>query len=122
MPEPDWWKNAACKREPHFWFFPEPGPGADHAAKAVCRGCEVRQDCLSFAIRHHEQHGVWGGLNAHERQRIEDGAKLRDLWCSWCARPFSIWWERGKPPVFCSESCRTDARNESHRKSHRRAG
>ena len=31
------------------------------AAKAVCQECSVQQDCLEFAINHHEPWGVWGG-------------------------------------------------------------
>ncbi|HEV2256553.1 MAG TPA: WhiB family transcriptional regulator [Streptosporangiaceae bacterium] len=36
-------------------------------AKAICAGCQVRRDCLAFALRTHQVHGVWGGLSERER-------------------------------------------------------
>ncbi|WP_336873902.1 WhiB family transcriptional regulator [Rhodococcus qingshengii] len=38
-------------------------------AKRVCAGCEVRVDCLAFALANDERFGVWGGLTASERRR-----------------------------------------------------
>lgn len=53
-----------------------PYPGKGHyelvlAAKQVCAGCEVRADCLAYALRHHEDQGVWGGLSVNERRRLQ---------------------------------------------------
>ena len=39
-------------------------------AKEVCRGCEVRHDCLEFALQNGEKFGIWGGLSERERRRI----------------------------------------------------
>ena len=36
-------------------------------AKAVCAGCRVRYECLAFALRTHQAHGIWGGLTEQER-------------------------------------------------------
>ena len=36
-------------------------------AKAVCTGCPVRRQCLAFALRTRQIHGVWGGLTEDER-------------------------------------------------------
>jgi len=36
-------------------------------AKAVCAGCRVRRECLAFALRTHQIHGVWGDLTEQER-------------------------------------------------------
>jgi WhiB family redox-sensing transcriptional regulator len=45
-------------------------------AKAFCRGCAVRQDCLDAAVARQEPWGVWGGelfsngkVLAHKRRR-----------------------------------------------------
>lgn len=38
-------------------------------AKEVCAGCTVRIDCLAYAIAHHEEPGVWGGLDEQDRKR-----------------------------------------------------
>jgi WhiB family redox-sensing transcriptional regulator len=39
-------------------------------AKELCARCPVRQPCLDYAIRHNEEHGVWGGLNEVERRAL----------------------------------------------------
>lgn len=39
-------------------------------AKSICRGCPVREKCLSWAIDHGEMDGVWGGLSAKERAKL----------------------------------------------------
>jgi len=53
-------------------FHPEHGQGHVLApqAKAVCAECEVRADCLEFALEHEEAHGIWGGLGVPERRKI----------------------------------------------------
>ena len=50
-------------------------------AKALCAQCEVRLDCLNFALRTHEKFGIWGGLSRRERQKLRrqplrDGVRL----------------------------------------------
>lgn len=50
-------------------FFPERG-APSHEAKAVCRGCEVRDECREFAIEHDERFGIWGGTSYRDRKRI----------------------------------------------------
>jgi WhiB family transcriptional regulator, redox-sensing transcriptional regulator len=50
-------------------FFPERG-ASTRAAKEVCRGCVVREDCLDYALDNNEKFGIWGGLSERERRRI----------------------------------------------------
>jgi WhiB family redox-sensing transcriptional regulator len=38
------------------------------AAKAVCAGCDVRADCLEFAISTNQEYGIWGGTSEEERR------------------------------------------------------
>jgi WhiB family redox-sensing transcriptional regulator len=51
-------------------FFPEKG-GSTREAKKVCRSCEVRAECLEYALEHDERFGIWGGLSERERRRIK---------------------------------------------------
>ena len=44
----------------------------ERAAKEICRPCPVRQECLDYAIRIREAHGIWGGLSEAERKQIID--------------------------------------------------
>jgi WhiB family redox-sensing transcriptional regulator len=39
-------------------------------AKTICAECSVQQECLEFALRVHEPHGIWGGLTEAERRRL----------------------------------------------------
>jgi WhiB family redox-sensing transcriptional regulator len=42
----------------------------ERRAKDVCSSCSVRRDCLDYALRIREPHGIWGGLNETERRAI----------------------------------------------------
>ena len=66
---PDWTEFALCAEVDNALFFPEKGePSA--SAKAVCRGCEVKTECLGFALENMERYGVWGGFSERERRSI----------------------------------------------------
>jgi WhiB family redox-sensing transcriptional regulator len=68
-PEEDWHDHANCLGVDPDLFFPERG-ASTREAKEVCRGCEVRYDCLEFALQNGEKFGIWGGLSERERRRI----------------------------------------------------
>lgn len=55
-------------------FFPlvPAGPGLVQAerAKAVCARCQVRAECLRFAMETVQDHGVWGGTSEEERRAL----------------------------------------------------
>lgn len=50
------------------FLFPEEGDN-EKIAKAICRTCSVKRECLIFAITHGERHKIWGGLNEDERHQ-----------------------------------------------------
>src|SRR5260370_34894967 len=50
-------------------FFPEKG-GSTREAKRVCGVCEVRAECLEYALSNGERFGIWGGLSERERRRL----------------------------------------------------
>jgi WhiB family redox-sensing transcriptional regulator len=68
-PDPDWQDFGNCKGVDPDLFFPERG-ASTREAKECCRGCEVRHDCLEFALQNGEKFGIWGGLSERERRRI----------------------------------------------------
>jgi WhiB family redox-sensing transcriptional regulator len=52
-------------------FFPPQGDTATaEAAKAVCALCPVRPECRQYALAAREGFGIWGGLDAAERESI----------------------------------------------------
>jgi WhiB family redox-sensing transcriptional regulator len=64
-----WQERANCLGVDPDLFFPERG-ASTREAKAVCAGCEVREDCLEYALAHGEKFGIWGGLSERERRRV----------------------------------------------------
>ena len=67
--EKSWQEFANCLGVDPDLFFPERG-ASTREAKEVCRGCEVREDCLEYALQNGEKFGIWGGLSERERRRI----------------------------------------------------
>ena len=77
-----WHLRAACRGPESALFFPPSTPerrddreAREAHAKHICAQCGVREDCLEFAIRVREPHGIWGGLTEAERRGLipEDG-------------------------------------------------
>jgi len=74
-----WQARAACKGPQATAFFPpahaerkDDKLAREQRAKAICAGCCVQRDCLEYAIRIREPHGIWGGLNEAERKQLVD--------------------------------------------------
>jgi|ERR671925_1194585 WhiB family redox-sensing transcriptional regulator len=71
----EWRERAACLDYPAVLFF-----GVDDSetagerrlreeeAKQICLTCEVKQECLEYALRTREPYGIWGGLTEIERR------------------------------------------------------
>jgi WhiB family redox-sensing transcriptional regulator len=70
---PGWMRDAACREHPEVAWFPRQGVRPEHA-KAVCRGCLVRAECLAFALDQPDDadYGVWGGTTRAERRRARE--------------------------------------------------
>jgi WhiB family redox-sensing transcriptional regulator len=73
IPLGSWVSRARCATagiDPEI-FFPPRGPRKDSTAKAICATCPVRRECRQYALKASEEHGVWGGLNAAEREDLK---------------------------------------------------
>ena len=68
--EQDWQERALCAQTDPEAFFPEKG-GSTREAKKICSGCEVRAECLEYALEHDERFGIWGGMSERERRRLK---------------------------------------------------
>lgn len=64
-----WQDRALCAETDPAAFFPKP-PATTETAKRVCRACEVRAQCLDFAVRNGIPFGVYGGLDERERRAL----------------------------------------------------
>ena len=73
--ETPWLHRAAC-RGPNVDLFYPPNTierkserlERESRAKAICKRCEVIRECLEYAVRIREPHGIWGGLTERERK------------------------------------------------------
>lgn len=72
----DWHDRGACNGHSVDLFYGYEGETRGERnyrvteAKKICRGCPVRTECLDHALTYPERHGIWGGLDEDERDRI----------------------------------------------------
>jgi WhiB family redox-sensing transcriptional regulator len=71
--ELSWQERSLCAQTDPEAFFPEKG-GSTREAKKVCVGCEVRAECLEYALANDERFGIWGGLSERERRKLKKRA------------------------------------------------
>ena len=72
-----WQTKAACRGPQAAVFFPPPQferkeekLERERRAKSICATCSVQRQCLDYAVRIREPHGIWGGLNEVERKTL----------------------------------------------------
>jgi len=75
--EETWELRAACRGPQAAVFFPpshserrDEKAEREMRAKAICSSCCVKRDCLQYALSIREPHGIWGGMNEHERRSL----------------------------------------------------
>jgi WhiB family redox-sensing transcriptional regulator len=68
-----WQERALCAQTDPEAFFPEKG-GSTREAKKVCLSCDVRGECLEYALANDERFGIWGGLSERERRKLKKRA------------------------------------------------
>jgi WhiB family transcriptional regulator, redox-sensing transcriptional regulator len=74
------WEGAACiGHDPELWDGLDGGNSQidrghlkTQTAEAICRGCEIREKCLSFALEENIEFSIWGGLTPLERRRLKE--------------------------------------------------
>ena len=71
-----WQDYANCRGADADLFFPERG-ASTRKAKGICAACEVRAECLDYAVDMGEKFGIWGGLSERERRRVRRERALR---------------------------------------------
>ena len=84
-----WQDQALCAQTDPEAFFPEKG-GSTREAKRVCRSCEVRAECLEYALENDERFGIW---SPEARGRLKPGSPQQPgrlngaAWSADCAAP-----------------------------------
>ena len=73
-----WREGAVCRDTDPDRFFPAGTTGIAveqiDVAKAMCRSCPVRKQCLEFSMATNQEAGIWGGSTEDERR------KMRSAW------------------------------------------
>lgn len=78
MSSTEWQDQAKCRtgtHPPEMWHTEGSTAAALETreyARAICWTCDVREECLKFAIANEPavrtlRYGIWGGLNPNER-------------------------------------------------------
>lgn len=104
-----WRDQAVCAQVDPEMFFPEKG-GSTKAAKRLCGMCDVREECLQWALDNQEMFGIFGGLSERERRpllhaRRETPGPLVKV-CKGCGEEFQPYRTR---MVYCSMVCRRES-------------
>lgn len=84
-PSTSWQAHGLCRAVDSSIFFPpahfEHKPereAREKQAKAICRECPVRIECLDWALQTREPYGVWGGYAESERKQMLVDDKIDD--------------------------------------------
>lgn len=73
-----WRLEAACRDTDPNTFYPQLSP-TDRwdrtdpdvaAAMSLCRVCSAQVDCLTYALEHREDEGIWGGTDPFTRRAM----------------------------------------------------
>lgn len=69
-PEP-WVVDASCAQSAPDVWFPEHGDKETaRLARRICDTCPVKPACAEYAVRTHQRHGIWAGMNPKSLHRL----------------------------------------------------
>jgi WhiB family redox-sensing transcriptional regulator len=74
----DWQERAACIGSDPEAFFPRKGESAAIAKRICNTRCNVREDCLAYALEQRVDFGVWGGTTYRQRRKMRRDAELTE--------------------------------------------
>jgi WhiB family transcriptional regulator, redox-sensing transcriptional regulator len=77
---------ACSETDPDMWFTEDDEPGYREKTllKRICNGCEVKEECLQYALKH-DVHGYWSNTTPKERSRMRTrlGIKSTPIYSAW---------------------------------------
>lgn len=124
---PIWMQDAACRGMDAALFMPERGDiDTLNQAKAVCRNCHVRLQCLEYGLE--EKYGIWGGMAESARRKLR-AQRYKETGVKWDKRRKPI--EHGTVAGYhqhkrrneepCESCRRANSINSMERKARREA-
>jgi WhiB family redox-sensing transcriptional regulator len=64
-----WMLDGRCSQvDADLWYADSPYDQFE--AVQICSRCEVRPECLLYALKHDEKFGIWGGYTTAERAQM----------------------------------------------------
>lgn len=72
---PQWQARGLCRQTDPDMFYAPPSKKAAEAAKRICGRCDVRAECLQWALANDEEYGIWGGTDPQEREAMKPQKK-----------------------------------------------
>lgn len=102
---PAWRTRAACRGRLDLDFIDPRTPAEAAECRTLCAGCPVLDQCRAEALIAGEAWGIWGGLDADERERIAE----RDGHPVPAVRP-----AHGTNPRYAKHGCRCTLCRHAH--------
>lgn len=72
--QPTFQAEGLCAETDPEAFFPDKG-SSPQDAKRICARCDVREECLEWALAHDEKYGVWGGMSERELRKMRSARR-----------------------------------------------
>lgn len=70
-----WFDRANCKGTDTESFFIEKGEAYPKELRQICNRCEVKGECLNFAVKY-KTLGFWGGTSELDRRQMTVAKKI----------------------------------------------
>lgn len=102
---PEWRARAACRGRVDLDFIDPRTPAEAAECRGLCAGCPVREQCLAEALTTGEAWGIWGGLDADEREPLAE----QQGHPAPAVKP-----AHGTNPRYAKHGCRCDACRQAH--------
>jgi len=77
----DWRDDAECVNVDPEAFFPVVKNSEKEAARICEQDCIVAEECLAYAFKTRQRHGIWGGMVLFDQRMTKGGyrAQLKRL-------------------------------------------
>lgn len=80
----EWMERAFCKNSKFDAqvFFPPRG-SSHYIPKVIqetCNKCEVKAECLNYALENCIRHGIWGGTSERQRRKMRSAKEENEQW------------------------------------------
>jgi len=96
-------KDASCAQHDPEWWFPTEIGGSNAwsrtpeamMARKICATCPAFNECKDYSLRFDSIHGIWAGLDRHERRKLQEQSGIEPESFSESYRPFMEYVQRG---------------------------